>query len=83
MQQAAKYAILLLEAEKASLVVFEGNVQAYRVLGIGSMDQSVTIRGKNASYDIRVRAGEYMLIGAKEDNLSFEGGERLLKINED
>ncbi len=54
-----------------------------RVLGIGSMDQSATIRGKNASYDIRIRAGEYMPIGAREDNLSFDGGERLLKINED
>lgn len=54
-----------------------------RVLGIGSMDQSATIRGKNASYDIRIRTGEYMPIGAKEDNLSFDGGDCLLKINED
>lgn len=54
-----------------------------RVLGIGSMDGSAVIHSKNAVYDIYVRAGEYNLIGAKEDNLSFEGGERLLKINED
>lgn len=54
-----------------------------RVLGIGSMDGSAIIHSKNAVYDIRVRAGEYKLIGAGEDNLFFEGGEQRLKINED
>ena len=41
------------------------------------------IRSKNAVYHIHVRAGEYRLIGAKEDRQFFEGGERRLKINED
>lgn len=54
-----------------------------RVWGIGSMDQSAVIESRNSSYDINVHAGEYMLLGAREENLIFEGGEKLLRINED
>jgi len=54
-----------------------------RVWGIGSMDGTAAIHSRNAVYDIHVRAGEYRLIGAKEDNLSFEGGECRLRVNED
>lgn len=54
-----------------------------RVWGVGSMDQSATIRSRHATYDINVHAGEYVLLGAEERNMFFDGGERLLKINED
>lgn len=54
-----------------------------RVWGVGSMDKSATIQSKDATYDINVHAGDYMLIGAEEDRAFFDGGERLLKINED
>ena len=54
-----------------------------RVWGVGSMDKSATIHSRHATYDINVHAGDYMLIGAEEDKAFFDGGERLLKINED
>ena len=54
-----------------------------RVWGVGSMDKSATIYSRHATYDINVHAGDYMLIGAEEDKAFFDGGERLLKINED
>ncbi len=54
-----------------------------RVWGVGSMDGSAVIRSHGAVYDIHVRAGEYRLIGAEEENLSFEDGERRLRVNED
>lgn len=54
-----------------------------RVWGVGSMDRSATIQSRHATYDINVHAGEYALIGAEEDKAFFDGGERLLKINED
>ena len=54
-----------------------------RVWGVGSMDKSATIHSRHATYDIDVHAGDYMLIGAEEDKAFFDGGERLLKINED
>lgn len=54
-----------------------------RVWGIGSMDKSATIQSRHATYDINVHAGEYALIGAEDDKAFFDGGERLLKINED
>lgn len=53
------------------------------VWGIGSKDKSATIRGRNAAYEIIVRAGEYALIGAEEDHLFFDCVDRVLKINED
>lgn len=53
------------------------------VSGIGSMDKTATIKGKNATYVINIHAGQHAVLGAKEENISFDGGERLLKINED
>ncbi len=61
----------------------ELKAEGSRVWGIGSMDQSSTIQSRHATYDINVHAGEYMLIGARDDKAFFDGGERLLKINED
>ncbi len=53
------------------------------VTGIGSMDKTAIIKGKNATYVINIHAGQHAILGAKEENISFDGGERLLKINED
>lgn len=54
-----------------------------RVWAIGSMDKSATIWSKNSTYDINVHAGEYTLIGAEEDKIVFNGGDRHIKVNED
>lgn len=53
------------------------------VSGIGSMDKTAIIKGKNATYVINIHAGQHAVLGAKEENINFDGGERLLKINED
>lgn len=53
------------------------------VSGIGSMDKTAIIKGKNATYVINIHAGQHAVLGAKEENISFDGGERLLKVNED
>lgn len=53
------------------------------VSGIGSMDKTTIIKGRNATYVINIHAGQHAVLGAKEENISFDGGERLLKINED
>lgn len=53
------------------------------VSGIGSMDKTAIIKGKNATYVINIHAGQHAILGAMEENISFDGGERLLKINED
>lgn len=53
------------------------------VSGIGSMEKTATIKGRYATYVINIHAGQYAVLGAKEENISFDGGERLLKINED
>lgn len=53
------------------------------VWGIGSKDKSAALRGRNAVYEIIVRAGEHALIGATEDHIFLDSVERMLKINED
>lgn len=53
------------------------------VSGIGSMDKTAIIKGKNATYVINIHAGQHAVLGAKEENINFDGGERLLKVNED
>lgn len=53
------------------------------VSGIGSMGKTAIIKGKNAAYVINIHAGQHAVLGAKEENISFDGGERLLKVNED
>lgn len=57
----------------------EGSV----VSGIGSLDKTATIKGKHATYDINIHAGQHAVLGAMEENMDFDGGERLLKVNED
>lgn len=57
----------------------EGSV----VSAIGSLDKTAAIKGRYATYDINIHAGQYAVLGAMEENISFDGGERLLKINED
>lgn len=53
------------------------------VSGIGSMEKTATIKGRYATYVINIHAGQHAVLGAKEENISFDGGERLLKVNED
>lgn len=53
------------------------------VSGIGSMEKTAIIKGKHATYVINIHAGQHAVLGAKEENISFDGGERLLKVNED
>lgn len=53
------------------------------VSAIGSMDKTATIKGRHATYNINIHAGQYAVLGAMEENISFDGGERLLKVNED
>ncbi|MDE6714787.1 MAG: EAL domain-containing protein, partial [Lachnospiraceae bacterium] len=53
------------------------------VSGIGSMEKTAIIKGRHATYVINIHAGQHAVLGAKEENISFDGGERLLKINED
>lgn len=53
------------------------------VSGIGSMEKTATIKGRYATYVINIHAGQHAVLGAKEENMSFDGGERLLKVNED
>lgn len=57
----------------------EGSV----VSAIGSLDKTAVIKGRYATYDINIHAGQYAVLGAMENNISFDGGERLLRINED
>lgn len=54
-----------------------------RVWGVGSMDKSATIRSRNSTYEINIRAGENVPVGAEEENTVFDGGDLRLKINED
>ena len=53
------------------------------VSGIGSMDKTAIIKGRHATYVINIHAGQHAVLGAKEENISFDGGEQLLKVNED
>lgn len=53
------------------------------VSAIGSMDKTAAIKGRFATYIINIHAGQYAVLGAEEENIHFDGGERLLKINED
>lgn len=53
------------------------------VSGIGSLDKTAIIKGRYATYDINIHAGQYAVLGATEENMTFDGGERLLRVNED
>lgn len=56
----------------------EGN----NVLGIGCFDRSAVLESKDSVLEIRVQAAENEAVGAREENCTFEGGTRTVRINE-
>lgn len=57
----------------------EGNM----ALAIGSADKKSTLRLIRTTLSILIRAGEYIPVGAEDDNIETEGGSRKLFINEE
>ncbi len=53
------------------------------VLGVGTKDEMANIDTEYSSMYLKVRSGDYVLIGAKKENCRYKGGERVLQINSD
>lgn len=71
---------LLIEAEESGLKL---RSEGSNVLGMGAMDRSAVIRTRNATTEIVIHAGNHIALGAREENMFFDGGERNVRINED
>lgn len=71
---------LSIEIEESGLkLCSEGS----NVMGMGSLDRSAVIRSKNATTEIMIHAGNHIALGAREEKMFLEGGECILRINED
>ena len=57
----------------------EGNM----ALAIGSCDKKAELKLIRTSLSILIRAGEYIAVGAEDENIETEGGSRKLFINEE
>ena len=56
----------------------EGN----NVLGIGCFDKSALLETRDSVLEIRVQAAENEAVGVIEENDTFEGGKRFVRVNE-
>lgn len=57
----------------------EGN----HVLGIGSFDRSAVLNAEDTTFEIRIQAADNMAIGALDENCVYDGGRRIIRINEE
>ena len=58
------------------------NGEGTNVLGIGCFDESCILSARETTLDIHLLAAENIAIGARDENCTFEGGKRILLIND-
>ncbi|MGN0401278.1 MAG: EAL domain-containing protein [Acetatifactor sp.] len=58
------------------------NGEGTNVLGIGCFDESCILTARDSTLDIHLLAAENIAIGARDENCTFEGGKRILLIND-
>jgi hypothetical protein len=56
--------------------------EGIEVLGIGTMAKDAYIETKDASLEVNIHSGVPVALGAEEENIHFDGGSNVIKINE-